>query len=77
MRFVWPILADHRVMYVEPDCTVTPAGRQKRDHAWIMARSPEISDTESEHMITLMKAAGQDVCALRRVPQRKSQPSTP
>jgi apolipoprotein D and lipocalin family protein len=71
MRFVWPILADYRVMYVDPEYTVTLVGRQKRDYAWIMARSPAISDSEYEHMAALLKAAGYDISGLRRVPQRK------
>jgi apolipoprotein D and lipocalin family protein len=72
MRFIWPILADYRVMYVDPDYTLTLVGRQKRDYTWIMARSPAISDTEYQRMIARLKAAGYDVSALRRVPQRKS-----
>jgi apolipoprotein D and lipocalin family protein len=70
MRFVWPIQADYRVMYVDPEYRITVVGRQKRDYAWIMARVPVVSEAEYAHMIELLKAAGYDTSTLRRVPQR-------
>jgi apolipoprotein D and lipocalin family protein len=70
MGFVWPILPDYRAMYVDPDYTLTLVARQERDYAWIMARSPTISEPEYDHMLALLRSAGYDTTALRRVPQQ-------
>lgn len=70
MRFVWPIQADYRVMYVDPEYQMTVVGRQKRDYAWIMARTPTISETDYTRMMDLLKDAGYDTSTMRRVPQR-------
>ncbi|HEV2285166.1 MAG TPA: lipocalin family protein [Steroidobacteraceae bacterium] len=69
MRFVWPIEADYRIMYVDPDYTLTVIGREKRDYAWIMARAPRIAAADYERLRTLLASQGYDVSALRRMPQ--------
>lgn len=70
MRFVWPIKADYRVMYVDPAYTQTVVGRQKRDYAWIMARMPEISASDYARHVELLRQNGYDVARLRLVPQQ-------
>jgi apolipoprotein D and lipocalin family protein len=70
MRFVWPIKADYRVMYVAPDYSQTVIGREKRDYAWIMARTPSMPDTDFRRLSTLLRVQGYDITRLRRVPQR-------
>lgn len=70
MRFVWPIKADYRVIYLDPDYSVTIIGRNKRDYVWIMARSPNISDYEYNELVDVVIAAGYDINKLRRVPQQ-------
>jgi apolipoprotein D and lipocalin family protein len=70
MRFVWPFRADYRVMYIDPDYTQTIVGREKRDYAWIMARTPMLTPEEYEKLTGRLAAAGYDLTALRRVPQR-------
>ena len=45
MRFVWPIKADYRIVYVDDAYRYTIIGRLKRDYVWIMARSPTITLT--------------------------------
>ena len=42
MRFIWPIKADYRIVYVSDDYQRTIVGREKRDYVWIMARTPQI-----------------------------------
>ena len=70
MRFVWPIKADYRVMYVAPDYSQTVIGREKRDYAWIMARSPQIPDSDYQRLSDLLSSQGYDRALLRKVPQQ-------
>ncbi len=70
MRFVWPFRADYRVMYVDAAYTQTVIGREARDYAWIMARTPVLAQADYEKLTGLMAAAGYDLTGLRRVPQQ-------
>lgn len=70
MRFVWPIKADYRIVYLNDDYTQTIIGRQARDYVWIMARTPEISDADYDKLVTLVESLGYDISKLNRVPQR-------
>ena len=40
MQFIWPIKADYRVVYLDPEYQTTIIGRKKRDYLWIMSRDP-------------------------------------
>jgi apolipoprotein D and lipocalin family protein len=70
MRFVWPIKADYRIVYLEPDYSITIIGRNKRDYVWLMARTPEIPDAKYEELVQRIDAMGYDVSKLQKVPQR-------
>jgi apolipoprotein D and lipocalin family protein len=70
MRFVWPIKADYRIIYVDDDYSKTVIARQKRDFIWIMARSPQIPDAEYQEMVELAESVGYDVSKIQRVPQQ-------
>ena len=70
MRFVWPIKADYRVVYLDEDYTVTVIGRNKRDYVWLMARQPDMADARYEEMLDLITAMGYDRTKVQRVPQR-------
>jgi apolipoprotein D and lipocalin family protein len=70
MRFVWPIKADYRIIYLDDDYTRTVIGRQSRDFVWIMAREPSISDQDYDELVDLIESVGYDTAKLERVPQR-------
>jgi apolipoprotein D and lipocalin family protein len=70
MRFVWPIKADYRIVYLDDDYTQTVIGRQDLDYVWIMARTPTISDSDYDELITFVESLGYDISKLQRVPQR-------
>ena len=70
MRFVWPIKADYRIVYLDDDYTQTVIGRQDRDYVWIMARTPTIPEDDYERLVSFVAALGYDTAELRRVPQR-------
>ena len=70
MRFVWPIKADYRIVYLDDNYSQTIVGRQKRDFVWIMARTPTISDADFEMLMQRSAALGYDVSKIERVPQQ-------
>ena len=70
MRFVWPIKADYRIVYLDDNYTTTIIGRQSRDFVWIMARTPTISDLEYDQLVEFIESIGYDTSKLERVPQR-------
>ena len=70
MQFVWPFRSDFRIVYLDEDYRTTIIGRNKRDYVWIMARKPEMSDSEYEALVQRVASMGYDLDELRRVPQR-------
>ena len=70
MRFIWPIKADYRVVYLDEDYSQTIIGRQKRDFVWIMAREPDISDSDYAMLLGVVESLGYDTSKVERVPQR-------
>jgi apolipoprotein D and lipocalin family protein len=71
MRFVWPIKADYRIVYVSSDYRQTIIGREARDYVWIMARAPTLSDDDYQKLLELVKREGYDTTQVRKVPQRR------
>ncbi|MGB5164156.1 MAG: lipocalin family protein [Woeseiaceae bacterium] len=70
MRFVWPIKADYRIVYLSDDYSQTIIGRQKLDYVWIMARSPQIADAEYERLLGIVGELGYDVSKVIKVPHQ-------
>ncbi len=70
MRFVWPIKADYRIVYLNEDYSQTVIGRNKRDFVWIMARSPAIPDDDYDGLVGFIESIGYDISKLKKVPQR-------
>jgi len=68
MRFIWPIKADYRVIFLDPEYRLTVIGRAKRDYVWIMARTPELNAAEWERMRAVVAEFGYDPAKLQRVP---------
>ena len=70
MQFVWPFKSDYRIVYLNADYTQTVIGRDKRDYVWIMARKPEIPDSDYRDILGLLTRQGYDVGQIQKVPQR-------
>ncbi|MEE4162141.1 MAG: lipocalin family protein [Woeseiaceae bacterium] len=70
MRFIWPIKADYRIVYLDDDYTQTVIGRQKRDYVWIMARTPTIPDEDYEKIMEFAESIGYDTSEIQKVPQQ-------
>ena len=70
MRFIWPIKADYRIVYLSSDYSQTVIARQKRDFIWIMARTPEIPEDDFQKLVKLSAELGYDTSKIQRVAQR-------
>jgi apolipoprotein D and lipocalin family protein len=70
MQFIWPIKADYRVMYLNDGYTQAVIGRNKRDHVWVMARTPTIKDEDYGRIVRIIEGQGYDIAKLQKVPQR-------
>lgn len=70
MRFIWPIKADYRIVYLASDYSATVIGRNKRDFVWIMARTPSIPDSEYDYIVGLIAEMGYDPSKIEKVPQQ-------
>jgi apolipoprotein D and lipocalin family protein len=77
MRFIWPVKADFRIVYVDRDYRYTIIGRNRRDYVWIMARAAQIPPAAMEHLVNIVAAQGYDTALLRAVPQQWGDPPDP
>jgi len=69
MRFIWPIKADYRIVYLDEDYSITMIGRQKRDFLWIMARKPQIPAQDYARLVEFAASLGYATSEIQRVPQ--------
>jgi len=70
MQFVWPIDAEYVIVDLDPAYRITIIGRSQRDYAWIMARTPQISEQDYAAAVRRLQALGYRTQDLRKVPQR-------
>jgi apolipoprotein D and lipocalin family protein len=69
MQFIWPIQAEYVICYLSDDYSQTIIGRSSRDYAWVMARTPTISEDDYGRNLRRLETLGYDVKRVRRVPQ--------
>ena len=74
MQFVWPIKSEYVIVDLAPDYSRTIIGRSKRDHVWLMARTPKLPEPELQAAIARIRALGYDTSKLRLVPQSVRKP---
>jgi apolipoprotein D and lipocalin family protein len=70
MRFIWPIKADYRIVYLDESYSQTIIGRNKRDFVWVMAREPHISESDYQMLLGVVESLGYDTSRVERVPQK-------
>lgn len=73
MQFIWPIKAEYIVASLAPDYSQTIIARNKRDYAWIMARTQRIPDADYQTLVAKLAQLGYDTSDVRKIPQ----PATP
>jgi apolipoprotein D and lipocalin family protein len=76
MQFIWPFKAEYLIAHVNEDYSQAIIARTKRDYVWILARTPELSDSELSALTERVRAMGYDLAKLRRVPQAAATPTT-
>ena len=70
MQFVWPVKAEYLIAHLSTDYSETVIARNARDHVWIMARTPTLSDADYARLIGFVGGLGYDTSRIERVPQR-------
>jgi apolipoprotein D and lipocalin family protein len=75
MKFLWfwPE-QEFLVVHLDDAYTETIIGRTKRDHVWIMARTPAIPEDAYARLVRKVGEMGYDLSRLRRVPHRAGGP---
>ena len=71
MQFIWPIKAEYRITYLDPNYSQTIIARNARDYVWIMARDPNMSDADYAKLTKIVADYGYDITKLRRLPHQK------
>ena len=69
MQFLWPFKSAYLIVYLDEDYEQTIIGVPDRSYVWIMARTPQISDEEYDHLVAEVAGMGHDMTKLRKVPQ--------
>jgi len=69
MQFIWPFKAEYVVVFLSEDYSQTIIGRSARDYAWVMSRTPTLSEADYAGNLQRLSALGYDVSHVRRVPQ--------
>lgn len=69
MQFLWPFKAEYRIVYVDETYSRTIIGRTKRDYVWLMARTPQISESEYQRLLDVISSEGYDLSQVKKVPQ--------
>ena len=69
MQFVWPVRAEYIIAHLDAQYSETVIARSKRDYVWIMARTPQLSSSDYERLVDVVRSLGYDMAKLRRVPQ--------
>ncbi|MGB5421355.1 MAG: lipocalin family protein, partial [Desulfobacterales bacterium] len=72
MQFIWPFKAEYRIIYLDENYSQTVIGRTKRDYVWIMARTPQIPDTDYARILDFLEFEGYDIQKIKKVPQSGS-----
>mgnify|MGYP001826395028 CR=1 FL=1 len=70
MQFIWPVKADYRIVYLDPDYSRVVIGREARDYVWLMAREPVMSEPDYQYFVNMVAELGYDTTKMQRVPQR-------
>jgi apolipoprotein D and lipocalin family protein len=68
MQFIWPFRADYRIAWLSADYSRVVIAREKRDYAWIMARTPSIPMGELDELYAFLRSNGYDTTTMRLIP---------
>lgn len=75
VHLYWLLRMQYKVAWLAPDYSRVIVARDKRDYAWLMARTPHISDADYQAMVARVQAMGYDVSKIQKVPQQWPPPA--
>lgn len=70
VHMFWVLRLQYIVGWLNSDYSQVMVVRDKRDHLWYMARTPNVSDADYDAMLARAKAMGYDTSKIEKVPQR-------
>lgn len=76
IKLFWFLHTQYKVAWLRSDYQRVIVARDKRDHAWLMARTPHISDADYQAMVQRVDNMGYDTSKLIKVPQQWPEPYT-
>jgi apolipoprotein D and lipocalin family protein len=74
MQFAGPVKADYKIVYLDDNYQEAIIGRDQRDYVWILTRSPNISSTDFDALLTRVRSMGYELNQLRQVPHQPRPP---
>ncbi len=70
MQFLWPFRSPYLIIYLDDDYQKAMIGVPDREHAWIMSRAPDLSESDYAELVNILEQKGYDTNRLQRVPQQ-------
>ena len=68
VRPFWPLRLRYQILELDPGYRLTVVGHPSGRYAWVMARTPRISDAALAPIIERLNHSGYETDRLRRVP---------
>jgi apolipoprotein D and lipocalin family protein len=72
MQFAWPVKAEYKIVYLDDNYQEAIIGRDQRDYVWILTRSPNITTTDFDALLSRVRNMGYEINTVRRVPHEPS-----
>jgi apolipoprotein D and lipocalin family protein len=70
MQFAWAVKSDYKIVYLDDNYQETIVGRDQRDYVWILSRSPNLSSTDFDALLSRVRNMGYEINSVRRVPHQ-------
>lgn len=74
VRLIWPIKGQYVIPHLEADYSAAIIGRDKRDHVWILSRTPTLSEARMAEYRGRITSMGYDLGKFELFPQNGSKP---
>lgn len=69
VQFFWPFRGDYWILWLAEDYSVAMVGTPSRKYLWILSRTPSLSETQYEELLTFASKHNFDVSEIIRVSQ--------
>lgn len=69
VRTVWPLRQQYVISHLEPDYSAAIIARDKRDHVWILSRTPRLDGAQIDAYRARIAAMGYDLSKFTLYPQ--------